>query len=84
MQETTQNARDYSLRTPGHIHAYGNFVLNRHSQQGRRLDFEISERRWNCSRDVSFAVLGFKFERNLLVLRGLAGELNLQISFDRR
>jgi hypothetical protein len=72
------------LRTPGHIHAYWNLVLDRHCQERRAVDFEIGERGWNCPRDVSLATLCFQFERNLLVVGGLASELNLQIGVDGR
>ena len=38
----------------------------------------------NCSREVSLAALSLQLEGNLLVLGGLASELNLQIGVDRR
>ena len=72
------------LRMPCHVHAHWNLILNWHRQERWRVDFEIGKRSRNCPRDVSLATLCFQFERNLLVLDGLASELNLQIGIDGR
>ena len=49
-----------------------------------RVDSEIIQSGWNCPCDVSLAAVRLQSERNLLVLGGLAGELNLQIGVDGR
>ena len=74
----------HSLRTPGHVHAHWNFVLDWHRQERWRVDFEIGECGRNCPRDLSLAALCLQFERNLLVLGSLASELNLQIGVNGR
>jgi len=49
------------LRTPGHVHAHWDFVLDRHCQKRGRVDFEIGECGRNCPCDVSFAAVHLQF-----------------------
>lgn len=70
------------LRTPDHIYPHWNLVLNGHRQQRRWVDLEIRESSRNCPRNLSLTALLFHFKWNVFVLRGLAGELNLQISIN--
>src|ERR1035441_3849694 len=73
-----------SLRTPCHVHAHWNFVLDWHRQERWRVDFEIRKCGRNCPGDMSLAALCLQLEGNLLVLGSLARELNLQIGIDGR
>jgi hypothetical protein len=71
-----------SLRAPRHLHAHWDFVLHGHGQQRGRVDFEIGERGRNGSGDASLVALRDQFKCDLLIVRGLAGELDLDIGFD--
>src|ERR1035438_7175381 len=76
--------RCHSLRMPSHVHPNWDVVLNWHRQKRWRIDFEIGEGGRDGPCDVSLAALRLHFERNLLVLGRLAGELNLEIGINSR
>jgi len=67
---------------PGHLDAYGNLVFHRHGEKGGRIDFEVGERRGKGSGDVGLGAVFRELKGDLLVVRGLASELNFKIGVD--
>src|ERR1035438_7124776 len=70
------------LPPPSHIHAHGHIVLDGYREERRRVDLEIGDLRRNGSGEPYRGSLGRLLEFDLLILNGLAGELNLQIGMD--
>lgn len=71
-----------SLRMPGQVHAHWDFVLHGQGQEGWRINLEIDEGRGNRSRDPDLVALPGQLERDLLVVCGLAGELDFEIGLN--
>src|ERR1700691_5982612 len=75
--------RSQSHRTPGHLYAYRNFILDRHGEERRTVDLEIGTRRRNCSGNLHLVALRDPLEWDMLIVSGLAGKLDLQIGINR-
>ena len=69
-------------RAPGHVYVYRYLILDRHGQQRWRGNFKIAECRWNGSGKPEVLSLRSQLKWDLLIVHGLAGELDLQVGVD--
>ena len=69
---------------PGKVDAHGDVIFDGHGKQRGRIDLEVGQLCGNCSGDPRLAVLNHALERDLLILAGLAGELDFQVEIDSR
>jgi hypothetical protein len=68
---------------PEHVNANGNFVLDGDSKERGRVDLEISEGRRNGAGDVVGSAIDDLRERHMGIVRGIAGELDLEVAVER-